>query len=168
MTSPGPLGPPLSTRERWACRLRATLAGHAGPVLALAWGQLGDRRVLASSGGDGTIRLWDPEQGQQLRTLVSHPGGGTSLAWGQLGGVHALAWRQLGDRPVLASGGPGPVKLWDPEQGQQLGTLTGHPAGVLALAWGQLGDRPVLASGSGGDDGRRALCGDRCGKPRVG
>ena len=147
MTSPGSPGPPPSAvRELWVGRLRTTLTGHTGPVLAVAWGQLGDRPVLASGGDDGTVRLWDPERGQELRTLTGH-----------IGPVRAVAWGQLGDRPVLASGGDdGTVRLWDPERGQELRTLTGHvggvrASGVWALAWGQLGDRPVLASG--GDDG---------------
>src|SRR5262245_25008962 len=135
MTSPGSPGPPPAGRERWVCRPRATLTGHPGAVFAVAWGQLGDRPVLASGVG-GTVRLWEPEQGQELRTLTGHPGA-----------VGAVAWGQLGERPVLASGGGDrTVRLWDPEQGQELRTLTGHPGGVIAVAWGQLADRPVLAT----------------------
>ena len=109
-------------------------------VHALTWGQLGDRPVLVSGSGGlasgGTVRLWDPERGQELRTL------------GAPSTVKALAWGQLGDRPVLASGGgDGTVRLWDPERGRKLRTLDG-PSEVQALTWGQLGDRPVLASGN--------------------
>src|SRR5437879_3406705 len=116
MTSPGSPGPsPLTARERWVGRLRATLAGHTGRVRAVAWGQLGDRPVLASGGSDGTVRLWDPERGEELRTLPGHTNS-----------VFAVAWGQLGDRPVLATGGGasagGTVRLWDPERGEQLRT----------------------------------------------
>ena len=110
--------------------------------MALAWGQLGDRPVLATGGDDGTVRLWDPEPGRRWRPLTGHTGGGLGLAWGQ-----------VGDRPVLATGGarqhgaavgPGSrARSWRP--------LTGHTDAVWAVAWGQLGDRPVLATG--GDDG---------------
>ena len=79
----------------------------------MAWGQLGDRPVLTSGGNDGTVRLWDPERGVELRTLTGHTGM-----------VRAVAWGQLGDRPVLASGGhDGTVRLWDPERGVELRTL---------------------------------------------
>ena len=36
------------------------LTGHTGPVGAVAWGQLGDRPVLARDADEGTVRLWDP------------------------------------------------------------------------------------------------------------
>ena len=111
----------------------------------MAWGQLGDRPVLASSSNDGTTLLWDPEQGQELRTLD----GGDGPVW-------SVAWGQLGDRPVLASGDyGGTIRLWDPEQGQQLRTLDGPREPVWSVAWGQLGDRPVLASSS--NDGTTLL-----------
>ena len=37
------------------------------------------------------------------------------------------------------------MRLWDPERGQELRTLTGHTSRVRAVAWGQLGDRPAEA-----------------------
>jgi WD40 repeat protein len=104
----------------------------------VAWGQLADRPVLASGSVDNAVGLWDPERGEELRTLAGHTGP-----------VLAVAWGQLADRPVLASGSwDGTVRLWDPERGEELRTLAGHTGPVLAVAWGQLGDRPVLASGS--------------------
>ena len=75
MTSPGPPGPPPAARERWACRLRATLGGG---VRALAWGELGGRPVLACGDGGDKVRLWDPERGQELR-MLPEPGSG----WGR-------------------------------------------------------------------------------------
>jgi len=180
MTSPGSSGaPPPADRERRTWRLRATLPDPGGAVWALAWGQLGDRPVLASGGRYGLVRLWDPERGEELRTLT-HPPLLDALAWGHLGDRPVLAsggrggavrlwdpergeelatlpdpdcvelaWGQLGDRPVLASGGGDTVRLWDPMRGEELCTLT-HPLLLHALAWGQLGDRPVLASGGAG------------------
>ncbi len=61
MASPESPGSLPAARERWLCRLRATLTGHSDAIRALAWGQLGDQPVLASAAADRTVRLWDPE-----------------------------------------------------------------------------------------------------------
>ncbi|HEV7536714.1 MAG TPA: WD40 repeat domain-containing protein, partial [Acidimicrobiia bacterium] len=110
--------------------------GHTGGVKALAWGTLEGSPVLASSGDDATIRLWDPADGTQRRVLEGHTG------W-----VRALTWGSLGGAPVLASAGfDATIRLWDPARGVQLGLLEGHTAAVRDVAWGALDGTPVVAS----------------------
>ena len=61
--------------------------------------------MLAVGGGDSMVRLWDPERGEEFGTLTH-------------GDIGALAWGQLGDRPVLVSSssiGDGRIWLWDVE-----------------------------------------------------
>ena len=74
--------------------------------------------VLATGGGDGTVRLWDPIERAALgEPLTGHTGGVTWGAWGRVDG-----------QPVLATGGSdGTVRLWDPIERAALGEpLTGH------------------------------------------
>jgi WD40 repeat protein len=50
------------------------LAGHIGPVLAVAAVALPDGRVLLASGGDYTVLLWDPATGTPVAvTLLAGP-----------------------------------------------------------------------------------------------
>src|SRR5437667_316611 len=97
--------PPTGGRPQLlrAMSLGEPLAGHTGRVRWGAWGIAGDRPVLATGGGDGAVRLWDPVSGTALgEPLAGHT---EPVSWG--------AWGIAGDRPVLATVGyDGMVRLW--------------------------------------------------------
>jgi len=75
-----------------------------------------DGKTIASEGLGKTIKLWDVETGQELRTLAGHADSIWSLAFSS-------------DSKTLASTGSGKVmdttiKLWSVETGRELKTLT--------------------------------------------
>ena len=95
------------------------MIGHGQAITSIAAGPDGLMAVTASR--DGTIRLWNPTEGRQLRVLEGHQGT-----------VTCVAVTPLGD--VVSAGEDGTLRLWPPEDGA-LPTLlgSGHEA-VLAVA----------------------------------
>jgi WD40 repeat protein len=77
------------------------LTGHTGFVFAMAYSP--DSAILATSGGDGTVRLWDTATGAQTAVFDS----------GIPKRVGALAFSPDGKR-LLAGGHDGIVKGWEP------------------------------------------------------
>src|SRR6266702_1204249 len=117
--------------------LRHALRGHKDTITQMAWSP--DGRILASGSNekDKTIRLWDGQTGQALRTLTGH----SDM-------VQGVAWSPNGD--ILASGGvreDRSIQFWNTQTGQVLRTLTGHSKSVNSVAWSP--DGRMLTSASG-------------------
>jgi len=113
----------------------ATLRGHEDRVHSLAITP--DGALLASGGGDSTIRLWHLPGGEPAATLRGHQDT-----------VHSLAITP--DGALLASGGgvfDKTVRLWHLPGGELAATLRGHESWVRSLAMSPGG--ALLASGGG-------------------
>ena len=114
---------------------RGDMVGHTGHVLTLAFKPNSYR--LASGSADGTIRIWDVGDRDNLRHLHTLRG---HTSW-----VESVAWSP--DGRTLASGShDGTVRLWNPDNGINFAVLRGHTKYVYSVAWSP--DGRILASGS--------------------
>ena len=110
----------------------ALLTGHTAQIQSLAFSP--DGKILASTGNDRTIRVWDTETGKQLLVLSDRRNLPATLAFSP-------------DNTTIASDGrTGTIQIWDVATGDPLATLTGHTDTVEALAFSP--DGKTLASTS--------------------
>ncbi len=111
--------------------LRTVDASQKG-VASLSFDPHGE--ILASGGGDGTVKFWEIDTGKLLRTLEGHK---------EM--VNILAFNSIGD--TLASGGDdGAVMLWETRSGKLLHILIEDEDNLIfSLAFHPQGD--MLASG---------------------
>ncbi len=77
------------------------LKGHMDEVLHAAWNEAGT--LIASASGDGTIRLWDAETGEELAKLLANEGAPSHVAWNSKGSH-------------LLSQGDDSVQVWNVEE----------------------------------------------------
>jgi WD40 repeat protein len=99
--------------------------------------------VILSGGGDGIVRVWDPNTGDSIREPLS----------GHSDEVGCVASGRINDLMLAVSGSwDETVRLWDLNTGSSIGgPLSGHTAGVAAVAIAEVDARPVILSG-GGDE----------------
>lgn len=114
-------------------RLRK-FAGHKGYVTGIA---LAGERLFSSS-EDGTVRCWNLDSGEPIRTIeVGMPVNDVALS--PDGGKLATAGGDA-TRPTQ----PGPVTLWNAETGEKIHDFIGHERTALAVRFSA--DGSMLAS----------------------
>ncbi len=96
-----------------------------------------DGQQAISGGDDGTVRIWDLDTGEELRTLTGHHGP-----------VAAVALTADGQR-AISGGDDGTVRVWNLDTAKQLPTAADHDGYMEAVAISADGQRAI----SGGDDG---------------
>ncbi|KIV92038.1 hypothetical protein PV10_06513 [Exophiala mesophila] len=102
------------------------LKGHSNGVMAL---QLLDN-ILATGSYDSTIKLWNIDTGEELRTLRGHTMG-----------IRCL---QFDENKLISGSLDKTLKVWNWRTGECISTYNGHTAGVIALHF----DSDILVSGS--------------------
>jgi WD40 repeat protein len=111
-----------------------------------------DGQLLAATGSDDLIRLWQVEQayrtGQERypepRLFSGHDGAA--------GTFRALVWKVIfspDGRLLVSAGGDGTVRLWETDTGKLLETYFAHPGGTTCLSL----EADGLRLASGGLDG---------------
>jgi WD40 repeat protein len=96
-----------------------------------------DRRIMATGGSDGVVRLWDAATLEPGRVLEGHGGRVCGLAF-------------TPDGSIVATGSEdGTARLWDVATGEPLLVLAGHTAGVEHVAITPDGRYVATCSGDG-------------------
>lgn len=111
-------------RDRWQIGVNwklmryslKTFKGHTNGVTCL---QIWDDTTLATGSYDNTIKIWDLETGEEIRTLTGHTRGIRSL--------------QMDDHKLISASLDCTVKVWNWRTGQCLRTLSSHSDGVISV-----------------------------------
>jgi len=113
-----------------ALHLLMNIPAHPGGVPEVAYSP--DGRMIASMGARQEIKLWEADSGELIRTLMGADEFTSSAAFSPDGNMLATAYSTQ-------------VILWDPSNGEKLGTLAGESVGTTVgynLGVGQISFSP--------------------------
>jgi hypothetical protein len=120
-------------KGKFGIQSRVSAESHSNHVSALSWSPVGNQ--IASGSNDKTIKVWDGNSLELLKTLEGH----SEI-------VYSVSWNHDGSQ--IASGSyDKTIKIWDSSTGKELHTMRGHSHWVLSVAWNHDSTKIV----SGGD-----------------
>ncbi|MDZ4763724.1 MAG: protein kinase [Chloroflexota bacterium] len=132
--------PPIQSRQAlteiaFAPGTRRTFIGHTSDVTSVDLSP--DTIHIVSASTDSTVRLWNTEDGTEIRQYIGHRGD-----------VQSVAFNPDGTR--IVSGASDFVAIvWDVETGAEIMRLTEHTAPVWSVAFSPNGTQIVTASKDG-------------------
>ncbi|KIK45760.1 hypothetical protein CY34DRAFT_495923 [Suillus luteus UH-Slu-Lm8-n1] len=126
-----------STHEMPAIMPRQTMRGHTEEVRCAV--HLPSEKQIITCSWDGSLRLWDLENGTQIGEEWLNRQNGNDTVW-------SMALSPNGQIIVTGSGINYDIRLWDVEKRNMIIRCTGHTNVVCALCWSADGER--IASGS--------------------
>jgi eukaryotic-like serine/threonine-protein kinase len=122
---------PRQPVQRPCGELVHSCAHHREAIYALAWSP--DGKMLASTGGDKQVCVWEALTGKVVFIYQKHTAN-----------VHALAWSP-NSKYVASAGNDRTVQVWQAKDGQAFTVYQEHRRWVQALSWSL--DARLIASG---------------------
>lgn len=116
------VGGPITIFEQATGKVAQTLAGHGFGTTAISWHPT-EKGILASSGQDGHVRIWNIQGDTSEKPLAWKAG----TSW-----VERVAWSP--DGRFLAAAAGRFLHLWD-RQGQPVRQYPAHPNTISDLQW---------------------------------
>ena len=102
---------------------RLILTNHAGAVTAVSYDPSG--QFLVSVGADRSVKVWNAETGELIRSLNHHTDR-----------IHAIAFRPGAVPAECATGGDdGTIRVWQPTVGRMLRIIRNPGGSTLALSY---------------------------------
>src|SRR5262249_29036022 len=117
-------------KRLWSPRTALTVVADYWPLQSLAFSP--DGKLLATGGGDGTIRLWDVQTVEVTALLREH-----TAVW-------AVAFAPDG-QSLVTGGEDGTVRVWDVTPRSDPDTLKGHKSNLSSLAFSDDGKTLAVA-----------------------
>lgn len=102
------------------------IKGHTNGVMCLQF----DEQILMTGSYDATVKIWDLETGEEIRTITGHTAG-----------IRCL---QYDETRLITGSLDATIKIWNWRTGDCIKTLDGHAAGIIGLHWNE----KTLATGS--------------------
>ncbi|MEU6761776.1 trypsin-like peptidase domain-containing protein [Streptomyces sp. NPDC046853] len=137
----GPLAAESPYRAEWAAVApraeEAVLEGHSGEIRSVCTLGPASHTLLASTSGDGTVRLWDPVTARTVRRLTP-----------EFGRIRAMCGLIVDGQTYLALATDNDVWLWNESRQCAAGYLSGHLSSIRDLCAFETADGPRLATAS--------------------